>query len=68
MKTVEIKGVVIEYVVGGNFAELLDEWQAEAREEEIDRELRAWLDTPEAKNDINYSDIFKDVYGYRPRW
>ena len=28
----------------------------------------AWLHTPEAKEDINYSDIYKDVYGFRPRW
>ena len=35
-------------------------------DERIDRELRAWLRTPEAKADINYSDIYKDVHGVRP--
>lgn len=31
-------------------------------------EMISWLATPEAKEDVNYSDIFKDVYGVRPRW
>lgn len=35
---------------------------------EWEREMILWLATPEAKEDVNYSDIFKDVYGFRPRW
>ncbi|MBQ5475982.1 MAG: hypothetical protein IIT65_15220 [Lachnospiraceae bacterium] len=27
----------------------------------------AWLADPANKSDPNYSDIFKDAYGYRPR-
>lgn len=38
------------------------------REEEEHRKLIESLNTPQAKEDINYSDIFKDVYGFRPRY
>lgn len=35
-------------------------------EEQLPR-LYAWLNDPANYGDINYSDIYKDVYGYRPR-
>lgn len=43
----------------------LEEYKAD---EEWRSETIAWLATPEAKEDVNYSDIFKEVYGVRPRW
>ena len=44
---------------------LLD-YRAAQRVEETLAEQKAWLDTPEAKLSPEYSDIFKDVYGFRP--
>lgn len=35
------------------------EWEAWASE---------WLADPANQDDPNYSDIFKDLYGFRPRW
>lgn len=46
------------------------EAEQNARYEEdfrIERELIEWLATAD-RNDPNYSDIYKDVYGVRPRW
>ena len=40
-------------------------WIAEERE--IDRKLREWLRTA-SPEDPEYSDIYKEVYGVRPRW
>lgn len=34
---------------------------------EIERMLLEWLATAD-RNDPEYSDIYKDVYGVRPRW
>lgn len=31
-------------------------------------ETIAWLRDPKNFDDINYSDIFKELYGVRPRW
>lgn len=39
-----------------------------AREEEILRQNREWLADPANKDSEIYSDIYKDVYGVRPRW
>lgn len=47
------------------------EWQEweESEEGQAWRERTiAWLDDPANYGHENYSDIFKDVYGYRPRW
>lgn len=71
MQTIDFNGVVVEYVDNGEFAHLLADWELEAEhnriETDIDIELIKWLHSPEAKNDINYSDIYKDVFGVRPR-
>ena len=40
----------------------------EEEDERIRKENEAWLADPANYNDINYSDIFKDTYGVRPRW
>ena len=44
--------------------------QAEARRKEAAEHARlaAWLADPANWNDECYSDIYKDVYGVRPRW
>lgn len=39
-----------------------------AKEEEILRQSLEWLADPANKNSELYSDIYKDVYGVRPRW
>ena len=37
------------------------------QEAEAERELRAWLQSHDS-SDKEWSDIYKDVYGVRPRW
>ena len=37
------------------------------RDSEDCARLKKWLADPANRNDINYSDIYKDVYGHRPR-
>lgn len=39
-----------------------------AREDEILRQNLEWLADPANHNSEIYSDIYKDVYGVRPRW
>lgn len=39
-----------------------------AMEEEILRQNLAWLADPANRDSEIYSDIYKDVYGVRPRW
>lgn len=39
-----------------------------AREDEILRENMEWLRDPANWDSEIYSDIYKDVYGVRPRW
>ena len=46
----------------------IDAYMREVREAEWLRETIAWLYTPEARECPDYSDIYKDVYGIRPRW
>lgn len=64
-------GVTFTLVRGGNgetaLNEAIDREESLKREEEIDRELRQWLRTHD-RTDENYSDIYKDVHGVRPRW
>lgn len=64
MQTIEINAnitlIASEKVVKAFLAEKQDmEWEAWATE---------WLANPENWDDPCYSDIFKDVYGVRPRW
>lgn len=44
------------------------EWEREAEEARWLEETIAWLDDPSNWQDESYSDIFKDVYGFRPRF
>jgi hypothetical protein len=39
-----------------------------AMEDEILRQNREWLADPANRDSEIYSDIYKDVYGVRPRW
>lgn len=39
-----------------------------AMEDEILRQNLEWLADPANRNSEIYSDIYKDVYGVRPRW
>lgn len=39
-----------------------------AKEEEILQQNLQWLADPANRNSEIYSDIYKDVYGVRPRW
>ena len=45
-----------------------DRFVAECREAQIQAQLEAWLADPANEDSESYSDIFKDVYGVRPRW
>lgn len=50
-------------------APVIEAAEAEAaREDEILRQNLEWLADPANKNSELYSDIYKDVYGVRPRW
>lgn len=42
--------------------------EAERLEREVEMKLRRWLADPANRHDECYSDIYKDVYGFRPRW
>lgn len=62
MTTMMIKGV--RFIVT---AETAADINRELRAEENERKAREWLDSHKP-GDPDYSDIFKDVYGFRPRW
>ena len=53
-------------------SEILDRFglgtSAEEEAMRIHRELVAWLNNPANADDPEYSDVFKDVYGFRPRF
>ena len=49
------------YWVASSLFDLLDEVEG------VTAALVEWLADPSNEDDIEYSDIFKDVYGYRPR-
>ena len=44
------------------------EIEAERRDREVEMKLRRWLADPANWNSECYSDVYKDVYGFRPRW
>ena len=44
-----------------------DRFLADRRNAEIDAELSAWLANPANADSESFSDIFKEVYGVRPR-
>ena len=46
----------------------IDAIKADLRAAEVEAELLAWLADPANRQDPSYSDIFKDVHGFRPRW
>lgn len=48
--------------------EALAEAQREMEDRAIEEELLAWLRDPTNADSEEYSDIFKEVYGFRPRW
>lgn len=58
-------------IIAGVTATLTDRaaraYERELREEQAHRELLQWLAAHD-KSDELYSDIYKDVYGVRPRW
>lgn len=44
----------------------IDTYLSEKREAEVREELKAWLEVPEHRTYPEWSDIHKDVYGFRP--
>jgi hypothetical protein len=64
MKTITI----IEGVTLTATQTTIDTYLAEKREAEVLAELTAWLADPANRYSEEYSDIYKDVYGVRPRW
>ena len=46
----------------------IDRYLVEKREAEVLAELTAWLADPANRYSEEYSDIYKDVHGVRPRW
>lgn len=71
MKMLNGEGWSCTYCVGGDFDIQLQQEEAERKAYEkemaIEEENRLWLRTHDSSHPL-YSDIFKDVYGYRPRW
>ena len=62
MKTIEItKGITLTATQS-----TIDRYLAEKREAEVLAELKAWLADPANRYSDEYSDIHKDVYGFRP--
>lgn len=45
----------------------IDAYKREVREAQREREAIEWLNSHDSSDEL-YSDIFKDVYGFRPRW
>lgn len=62
MKTITI----IEGVTLTATQSTIDAFLAEKREAEVREELKAWLEVPEHRTYPEWSDIHKDVYGFRP--
>ena len=46
----------------------IDRYLAEVAEAENEARILAWLADPANRYSEEYSDIYKDVYGVRPRW
>lgn len=78
MKTIEISEHVTLTISEGtlhylNFVECMEieDWGERKRrqleQEQWERETMAWLCDPRNRDDVNYSDIYKDLYGVRPR-
>lgn len=64
MRTVEItEGITLTATQS-----TIDTFLAEKREAEVLAELKAWLADPANRYSEEYSDIYKDVHGFRPRW
>ena len=62
MKTIEIaSGITLTATQS-----TIDAHLAEKREAEVLAELKAWLADPANRYSEEYSDIHKDVYGFRP--
>ena len=71
MKTITIiEGVTLTATQSTIDAYLAEKREAEAERLafEEERKILRWLADPANRVDPLYSDIFKDVYGVRPRW
>lgn len=71
MKTITIiEGVTLTATQSTINAYLIERADAEAERlnYEVEMKLRRWLADPANRHDECYSDIYKDVYGFRPRW
>lgn len=64
MKTITI----IEGVTFTATQSTIDRYLAEIAEAENEARILAWLADPANRYSEEYSDIYKDVYGVRPRW
>lgn len=64
MKTITI----IEGVTLTATQSTIDHYFAEVAEAENEARILAWLADPANRYSEEYSDIYKDVYGVRPRW
>ena len=64
MKTITI----IEGVTLTATQSTIDRYLAEVAEAENEARILAWLANPANRYSEEYSDIYKDVYGVRPRW
>ena len=64
MKTITI----IEGVTLTATQSTIDRYLSEVAEAENEARILAWLADPANRYSEEYSDIYKDVYGVRPRW
>lgn len=63
MKTIIIHGVSCTLSL-----ETIAQYERECEEIRIEREAREWLADPANRNLPEWSDVYKDLYGFRPRW
>ena len=70
METIIIAGVTVTAS-----AHVIAQYRAEVAEDKFEREAYAYLQSLRAQKEAGdeeaaslYSDIFKDLYGFRPRW
>ena len=62
MKTIVINGVSCTLSEA-----TIAQYERECDEIRYERETRAWLADPANRNLPEWSDVFKDLYGFRPR-
>lgn len=67
-ETIKARYLAGEELTSEEFFFMYDYEEEQWRNSEAYAEAVEWLADPANRNDESYSDIYKDVYGHRPRW